>query len=69
MSIKITIEGWKEEPVIMEDIVNFTIVAKTDDSIHQAHCTNVEFTALAAAMLAKKNDDGIKRVLSHNEEA
>ena len=69
MGIKITIEGWKEEPVIMEDIVNFVMVSKTDDAIQQAYSTNAEFTALAAVILAKKNDDSIKRMLSHDEEA
>lgn len=46
--IKITIEGWKDEPVVLEDVEQFLVITKKEKGVIRCGKTNPMFLSYCA---------------------
>lgn len=49
-NLKITIEGWEDEPVVLENIEMFTLIANlSDNTLEYMGCGDISFAGYVAA--------------------
>jgi len=61
--IKITIEGWEDEPVVVEDLQHFLLITETEGDFGQMGSAGVGFLSYCAMMTKAMAENAIAKAM------